>query len=120
MHDVVVVSVARQMSPDGVPEGEWWTERSPFILVDATRVDEADHAYVRKRWRLVRVPVAHRQVGDVVSGLAEPESEVAHPALGAADRLGENVVVDEADAHYYACVGACSSRASGSLNDKFG
>ena len=44
-------------------------------------------------------PLAQRQVGDLVAVGAEPLGEVAVPALGAADGVGEEAVVDEADAH---------------------
>ena len=49
--------------------------------------------------RVGAVPLAQRQVGDVVALGREALGEVAVPALGAADRVGEEAVVDEADPH---------------------
>ena len=46
-----------------------------------------------------RAPLAQRQVGHLVAVGGEPLGEVAVPALGAADGVGEEAVVDEADAH---------------------
>ena len=45
------------------------------------------------------IPLAQRQVGDLVPVGRQPLGEVAVPALGAADGVGEQAVVDEADAH---------------------
>ena len=42
------------------------------------------------------VPVTHGHVGDVVPARGDVQREIAHPALGAADGLREEMVVDEA------------------------
>jgi hypothetical protein len=44
------------------------------------------------------VPLAQRDVRDVVAGVAQAQGEVAVPALRSADGVGEQTVVDEADA----------------------
>ena len=48
---------------------------------------------------LAALPLAQRQVGDLVALGREALGEVAIPALGAADGVGEQAVVDDADAH---------------------
>ena len=58
-----------------------------------------DHAHARDLGALAAVPLAQRQVGDLVPVGGQPLGEVAVPALGAADGVGEQAVVDEADAH---------------------
>ena len=45
------------------------------------------------------IPLAQRQVGDLMSLGGEPLRQASVPALGAADRVREQAVVDEADAH---------------------
>ena len=49
--------------------------------------------------RLAALPLAQRQVGDLVALGREALGEVAIPALAAADRVREQAVVDDADAH---------------------
>ena len=49
--------------------------------------------------RSPRVPLAQGQVGDLVALRRQALGEVAIPALGAADGVGEKAVVDDADAH---------------------
>ena len=59
-----------------------------------------DHAHAGHVAALAAaVPLAQREVGDLVPVGGEPLREVAVPALGAADGVREQAVVDEADPH---------------------
>ena len=58
-----------------------------------------DDAHARHLAALAARPLAQRQVGHVMPVGREPLREVAVPALGAADRVREQAVVDDADPH---------------------
>ena len=59
----------------------------------------AHHPHARHLAALAALPLAQRQVRDLVAVGGEPLAEVAVPALGAADGVREQAVVDEADPH---------------------
>ena len=60
----------------------------------ATTTPDAGHAGVR-----AAIPLAQRQVGDLVPVRGQPLGQVAVPALGPADGVRKQAVVDEADPH---------------------
>src|SRR5436305_911385 len=62
------------------------------------RTDRAN-AYAGNVRLVPALPLAQRDERDVVAGRGQPFAEVAVPALGTADGVGEEAVVDEADAH---------------------
>ena len=98
MHDVVVGAMPPEVPCDRQAEADRRKQRPALVAVYAPGVDDADHADARRVRGVLRAPVPHRHVGDLVAGPREMEAEVAHPALGATDRLGIEVVVDETDA----------------------
>ena len=75
--------------------------RRPLASLTYSAIRGPTDAHVDARHAGVHaaVPLAQRQVGDLVPVGREPLAEVAVPALGAADGVGEEAVVDEADAH---------------------
>ena len=60
---------------------------------------DGDHAHAGDARVLALGPLAQRQVVDLVALGGEPLGEVAVPALGAADGVREQAVVDDADPH---------------------
>src|SRR6266536_2802424 len=102
------------MAADRQTKSERWAEGPSLGRVDVPRPCEPDHLHALEGRRCLP-PMAHRQIGDVVAERGKLQPKVAHPPLGPADRLREEVVVDEADPHY-ACV-ACLrlSMTSGSV-----
>src|SRR5205807_3028011 len=56
------------------------------------------HALIDVRL-LATIPLPQREVGDLMALRGQPLCEVAIPALGAADRVREQAVVDDADSH---------------------
>ena len=98
MDDVVSTSVEQQMPKDACPEHERWEEATAAAGVELElrpdRVDpDARNARVLAAW-----PLAERQVFDVVPVGREPFRQVPVPALGSADRVRVEAVVDETDA----------------------
>ena len=73
--------------------------RRPALGVELHARAHRDHAHAGHLAALAALPLAQRQVGHLVALGREPLAEVAVPALGAADRVGEEAVVDQADAH---------------------
>ena len=57
----------------------------------------AHHAHARHLAALAAIPLAQREVGDLVPLRGQALAEVAVPALGAADGVREQAVVDQAD-----------------------
>ena len=99
MDDVVGRAAIQQVPPDRKAESDGRTERAPAVAVDTARIGQTDDVDSGQIGSTTFVPVAHRQVGDLVAGGGEPQREVTEPALGTADGLRVDVVVDEADAH---------------------
>jgi hypothetical protein len=93
------------------PEPNRWTKSSPVFAVDLSGVDESQHANTWKDRRGGRIPMLHRQVGDVVFA-RKADRKIAEPSLHPSDRLGEQMVVDETDAHRYAWVACSAGRSS--------
>ena len=98
VHDVVAAPVAQQVPEHAGAEHE----RRQDAPAAARRVElharaRRHHAHARYVGALAAVPLAQREVGDLVPVRGEPLAEVAVPALGAADGVREQAVVDEAD-----------------------
>jgi hypothetical protein len=66
-----------------------------------------------------RLPLPQRQIGHLVPGGREALGEVAVPALGAADGVGEQAVIDQADAHAASASQTSSTLASRGLRYLF-
>ena len=96
--DVVLGAVPPEVACDRRAEPDGRQERAALVAVHAPRGRDADDPHVCGVGRAVREPMPHRHVGHVVARPCEVEPEVAHPSLGAAYRLREEVVVDQADA----------------------
>jgi hypothetical protein len=100
MDDVVTTPMAGEMTENAEPEDD----RGQHSPASALRVelhpraggDDPDAADVGRR---VGVPLAQRQHGDVVPGQGQPFGQVPVPALGAADGVRKQAVVDDADAY---------------------
>ena len=94
MDDIELPTAAKQIATDGDAEADWRPEGAAFVVVDGARRNETDHVDARQLRRL-GVPVAHREMRDLVPGLAEREREVVHPAFATAHGRGVEVVVDQ-------------------------
>jgi hypothetical protein len=98
---VVAAAVAQQVQKDPQPEHE----RRQDAPAPARRVERHARARGHDPHALVEidllaaVPLAQRQVGDLVAVGRQALGEVAIPALGAADGVGEQAVIDDADTH---------------------
>ena len=101
MHHVVAAAVAQQVQEHPQPEHERRQDAPP----PARRVQRHPRARGHDPHALVEVgllaaiPLAQRQVGDLVPLGRQALGEVAIPALGAADGVGEEAVIDDADTH---------------------
>ena len=102
VHDLVAAAVAEQM-PQARPAR---TRAAAGCAGARPRVYSAMRgpaATTRTRpsssSALAALPLAQRQVGDLVALGRQALGEVAIPALGAPDGVGEEAVVDDADAH---------------------
>ena len=102
MHDVVAAAVAQQVHEHAQPEHER-RQDAPAAAGRVQRHARARRSTTRTRGSssraLAALPLAQRQVGDLVAVGRQALGEVAIPALGAADGVGEQAVVDDADAH---------------------
>ena len=99
MHDVVAAPVARQVPEHAGAEAQRRRDPSPPVRVQRHSRTHGDHLDAGDVGLLAGLPLAQRQVGHLVPVGREPLGEVAIPALGAADGVGEQAVVDQADAH---------------------
>ena len=88
------------MPQDAEPEHERRQDPAPagprverHARPDRVHVDPGD-AGIRPA-----VPLPQRQIGDLVSVCGEPLGQAPVPPLGAADRVREQAVIDDADAH---------------------
>ena len=102
MDDVVAAAVAQQVHEHAQPEHERRQDaparRSSVYSAMRGPARHDPHAPV-DLGVLAALPLAQRQVGDLVTLGCQALGEVAIPALGAPDRVGVEAVVDEADAH---------------------
>jgi hypothetical protein len=98
--DVVAAPVAEEMGQDAATEYKWRRDSAPAASCVQGH-PRADCADVDPRDTGVRppVPLAERQIGHLVPVGGESLGEVAVPALGAADRMREETVVDDTHAH---------------------
>ena len=100
VHDVVAAAVAQQVGEHARAEHERRQDAAlPALAVEAEPRARRDHAHAGDLPALAARPLAQREVGHLVPVGGEALREVAIPALRAADRVGEQAVVDEADPH---------------------
>jgi hypothetical protein len=100
VHDIVAPAVAGEVPQDAGAEHEG-RQDSPVAGAVVERhagPDDADFDPGHTRV-LAPVPLAKGDVGDLVTGRGQPFGQVSVPPLGAADGIGEQAVVDQADAH---------------------
>jgi hypothetical protein len=100
VHDVVVGPMSEKVLEHERAEHHRRADpAAPVAGVDVELRAERDDLSPGQLGRRPGVPVAQREVGDVVSRLDQALAEIAVPALGPAQREGMETVVDEADAH---------------------
>jgi hypothetical protein len=80
-------------------EDERWPDASSTLDVERHPRADGDHAHSTNPGILPALPLAQRQVRDLVTLLGKPFAEIAVPALGPADGMGIEAVVDETDTH---------------------
>ncbi len=99
VHDVVAAPVAQQVPQHAGAEHERRRDPAPPARVE--RHPRPGGAYVDARHVGARpaVPLAQREVADLVAVGVQALGEVAIPALAAADRVGKQAVVDDQDPH---------------------
>ncbi len=100
MNHVVAAAVTQQVQEDSQSEHEWGQDAPTSVrgVQGHARTHRHDPHPVDLR-PLAAIPLAQRQVGDLVPVACQALGEVAIPALGAADREGEQAVIDDADVH---------------------
>ena len=96
---VVLAAVPDEMAEHAEAEDERRQDPPPAVRVQVELRADRDDPDAGNLRRGVRLPLAQGQVGDLVTVVREPLREVAVPALGTADGVREEAVVDEADAH---------------------
>lgn len=98
MYDVVVATVAQQMRENLEPKAYRWTDSTPprMRVKRRARTQPDDPNAGGRVHGFVGVPLAARQVGYVVPR-REPAREAAIPALRAANRMGIQAIVNDAD-----------------------
>ncbi len=100
MHHVVAVPAAQQVPQHAQPEHQRRGDLAAAVGGVQRQFRPRRHDAHPIDPRLLAVlPLAQRQVGDLVALLREALGEVAIPALSAPDGAGEEAVVYEADAH---------------------
>ena len=100
MDDVVAASTAQEMPEDTRAEHERREDPpSPWARIEPHARSDGHHSYGANLAALATGPLAKGQVGDLVPLGREALRDVAIPALGAADGVGKEAVVDEADSH---------------------
>jgi hypothetical protein len=97
--DVVAAAVAEQMAQHTQPEDERRPDPAATAGVELEPRPHRDHPDAVEGRIHAGPPLPERQVGDVVAVLGELLREVAVPAFCAADRVGIEAVVDDADPH---------------------
>ena len=98
----------QQMSEHACPEYDRRKDAPPSADIQghARARDRHAHAAVYVRLR-APIPLAQRQVGDLMTLTRQALGEVGVPALGAADGVREQAVVDDAHAHCW--LGDCQT-----------
>jgi hypothetical protein len=100
VHHVVAPAVAEQVAQHAPAEAQRRPDPPvPVVPVERLARGDRDHLDALDPGRVVVVPLAPREVGDLVAGRDELGGEVAVPALGAADRPRVQAVVEDADPH---------------------
>ena len=107
VHDVVATPMASEMPQHAEAEQEGWADPAPPAgrVQRQPRLERDDgHPRVDVDARAA-VPLASSQVGDLVALAHETLGQVAIPALAAADGVGKQAVIDDADAHGHGQIG---------------
>jgi hypothetical protein len=100
VHHVVVAAVAQQVPEHARAERERRRDPAPALLgVELEARPGGDHAHPVEVRIDPPLPLPQRHVGHVVALGRQAPSDVAVPALGAADRVRVEAVVEQADAH---------------------
>ncbi len=100
VHDVVAAAVAQQVPEHAGAEHERRQDAPARAGVQRHARAGGDDANARVEVEpLAAIPLAQRQIGHLVPLGHQSLGQVAIPALGAADRVREQAVVDQADAH---------------------
>ncbi len=88
------------MPENAEPEHERRSDATPAVgRVEAHPGSDRHDRHAVDLSLLAALPLAQRQVGHLVTVRGQPLAEVPIPALGAADRVREQAVVDQADPH---------------------
>ena len=105
MDDVVAAAVTQQVPQNAYAKDQRLDDSAPSaVRVQRHPRPDGQHAYLREVGLLAAVPLAHRRVGQLVPLRGETLGEVAVPALGAADGVREQAVIDHADPHVRASI----------------
>ena len=112
MNDVVASPAARQMPQDPGAEDERRQDPAPVAGVEPHPRAGGDDLDPRQVVEGPAVPLTQGHERHLVAVVAQPQRQVAVPALGAADGVREQAVVDDAHAH----LRAEASQTSGTLN----
>ena len=99
MDDVVAPSMAEEVAQDTEAEPKRRPDSSPAVDVEVGARSRRDDSDARNAWLVALVPLPERHVGDLVPLRRQALGQRPIPALGAADRVRVEAVVDEADMH---------------------
>ena len=99
MDDVVAAPLAEEMAQDTEPEAKGGPDPPPAVDVELGPWPGRHDADARNARIVAVVPLPERQVRDLVPLRGQALRERPVPALGAADRVRVETVVDEADMH---------------------
>ena len=100
MDGVIATPAAQEMAEYADAEDEW--RQHPAMSVGAVQLHarpDGYHAHSLSARALAMVPLSQRQIGHFMAIARQPLSETPVPALGAADGVGVQAVVHEADSH---------------------
>jgi hypothetical protein len=86
VHDVVATPVRQQMTEDASTEPERRSDPPPSTDIELETWPDGDHFHARDRRIGTRVPLAKREVRNLVALLGQPLGERPIPALGATNR----------------------------------
>ena len=104
MHDVVAAPAPREMPQHAGAESQRRPDPpSPGDVELHPRTDR-DHIHAGDLGLLSALPLAQSQIGHLVPAGGQRLREIAVPALGAANGVGEKAVIDDADAHAFASI----------------
>ena len=98
LDDVVAAPAPQQVPEHAGAEHQRRQDAAPLAFVELHSWRHDAHVDALEVVELA-LPLAQRQVGDVVTGVAQAQGEAAIHTLGASDGVREEAVVDEADAH---------------------